>query len=81
MEMAPLCFQNTSKCVHVVFLKGEKTCLLIFKLSNNLIKNFLPIIVNILRLVIKLMLHSYLPLCERKPHIIKEKELLILDAV
>lgn len=59
METAPLYFQNTSKCVHVLFLKGEKkkTCLLIFKLSNNLIKNVLPIIVNILRLVIKLMLH------------------------
>lgn len=24
METAPLYFQNTSKCVHVLFLKGEK---------------------------------------------------------
>lgn len=77
METAPLYFQNTSECVHVLFLKGEKTCLLIFKLSNNLIKNVFLIIVNILRLVIKLMLHSYLPLRKRKPHSIissKEKE-------
>lgn len=74
METAPLCFQNTSKCVHVLFLKGEKTCLLIFKLSNNLIKNFLPLIANILRLVIKLMLHSYSPYVKENPTSSKKKD-------
>lgn len=48
METAPLYFQNICECIHFLFLKGEKTCLLIFKLSNNLIKNFfLPVTVNI----------------------------------